>query len=88
MPGSCTMPNGSRRHAPESVFIRCQNPLRLDDINEPEPDIAILRPRADFYMTAHPGSADAGVSPTERRHVFPRHECRAARAALVRRSGR
>jgi len=46
------------RRAGESVFVRCQNPLRLDDISEPEPDIAILRPRADFYMTAHPGAAD------------------------------
>jgi len=36
----------------------CQNPLRLDDISEPEPDIAILRTRADCYMTAHPGAAD------------------------------
>jgi Uma2 family endonuclease len=46
------------RHAGESVFIRCQNPLRLGDISEPAPDIAILRPRADFYTTAHPGPAD------------------------------
>ena len=46
------------RRTGESVFVRCQNPLRLDDISEPEPDIAILRPRADFYMTAHPGAAD------------------------------
>lgn len=46
------------RRAGESVFIRCQNPLRLDDVNEPEPDIAILRPRADFYMTGHPGPSD------------------------------
>ena len=40
------------------MFVRCQNPLRLDDMSEPEPDIAILRPRADFYTTAHPGPAD------------------------------
>jgi Uma2 family endonuclease len=46
------------RRAGESVFIRCQNPLRLDDVSEPEPDIAILRPRADCYTTAHPGPAD------------------------------
>ena len=46
------------RRTGESVFVRCQNPLRLDNISEPEPDIAILRPRADFYMTAHPGAAD------------------------------
>jgi Uma2 family endonuclease len=46
------------RHACQAVVIRCQNPLRLDDISEPEPDIAILRPRADLYTTAHPGPAD------------------------------
>ena len=47
------------RSAQASAFIRCQNPLRLDDISEPEPDIAILKPRADFYTTGHPGPADA-----------------------------
>lgn len=41
-----------------AAVVWCQNPLRLDDISEPEPDLAILRPRADFYMTAHPGPAD------------------------------
>jgi Uma2 family endonuclease len=40
------------------VFVRCQNPLRLDDMSEPEPDVAILRPRTDFYASAHPGPAD------------------------------
>jgi Uma2 family endonuclease len=47
----------SQRLGPMGV-VWCQNPLRLDDISEPEPDIAILRPRADCYMTAHPGAAD------------------------------
>lgn len=42
----------------DKAVVWCQNPLRLDDISEPEPDIAILRPRADFYTTAHPGPAD------------------------------
>ena len=41
-----------------AAIMWCQNPLRLDDINEPEPDIAILRPRTDFYTTGHPGPAD------------------------------
>jgi Uma2 family endonuclease len=41
-----------------SAVVWCQNPLRLDDLSEPEPDIAILRPRADFYTTSHPGPAD------------------------------
>jgi len=40
------------------VFVRCQNALRLDDMSEPEPDISILRPRADFHTSAHPGPAD------------------------------
>ncbi len=46
------------RHAGKSAFIRCQNPLRLDDISELEPDIVIVRPRADFYTTSHPGPAE------------------------------
>jgi Uma2 family endonuclease len=46
------------RWAGESLFVRCQNPLRLDDLSEPEPDLTILRPRADCYTTAHPGPAD------------------------------
>ena len=46
------------RCAVETVFIRCQNPLRLDDVSEPEPDISFLRPRADLYTTRHPGPAD------------------------------
>lgn len=46
------------RRAGESLFVRCQNPLRLDDLSEPEPDLAILRPRADCYTTAHPEAAD------------------------------
>jgi Uma2 family endonuclease len=41
-----------------AAVVWCQNPLRLDDLSEPEPDIAILQPRADFYTTAHPGPAD------------------------------
>lgn len=46
------------RHADESVVVRCQNPLRLDDVNEPEPDVAVLRSRHDWYTTVHPGPAD------------------------------
>ena len=42
----------------ETIIVRCQNPIRLDDLSEPEPDIALLRPRADGYMTAHPRADD------------------------------
>jgi Uma2 family endonuclease len=41
-----------------AAVVWCQNPLRLDDISEPEPDIAIVRPRADLYTTSHPGPAE------------------------------
>ena len=46
------------RHAGDAVVVRCQNPLRLDDVNQPEPDVAVLGTRPDFYTTAHPGPAD------------------------------
>ena len=41
-----------------AATISIQNPLRLDDYSDPEPDIAILRFREDDYATAHPGPAD------------------------------
>ena len=31
------------------AIVRIQNPIRLDDFTEPEPDITMLRPREDFY---------------------------------------
>ena len=44
-----------------AATISVQNPLRLDDYSDPEPDIAILRFREDDYATAHPGSEDTLV---------------------------
>ncbi len=35
-----------------------QNPIRLGDDSEPQPDIALLRPRDDFYAEAHPTPDD------------------------------
>lgn len=35
-----------------------QNPVHLNDISEPQPDIALLRPREDFYSEGHPQPAD------------------------------
>lgn len=40
------------------AIIRVQGPVRLDDRSEPEPDLALLKPRADFYRDRHPGPAD------------------------------
>lgn len=40
------------------AIVRVQNPLALDETSQPQPDIAVLRPRADFYAAAHPRPAD------------------------------
>ena len=39
-------------------IVSVQNPIRLDDRSEPEPDVAVLRPRADDYRTATPTPRD------------------------------
>ena len=41
-----------------SVIVSVQNPLILDDSSEPQPDLLILRPRADFYRGGHPTPDD------------------------------
>lgn len=40
------------------VTVAPQNPLRLDDSSEPQPDIALLRWRSDGYASRHPGPQD------------------------------
>jgi Uma2 family endonuclease len=42
----------------EAVILRIQDPLRLDDYSEPQPDVAVVKGRADFYRDAHPGPTD------------------------------
>jgi Uma2 family endonuclease len=42
----------------ERAFVAVQNPIRLDEGSEPQPDIAVLRPRADDYRSEHPTPAD------------------------------
>jgi Uma2 family endonuclease len=31
------------------AIVSVQNPIRIDDYSEPEPDIALLKPRVDYY---------------------------------------
>jgi Uma2 family endonuclease len=38
------------------AIIRVQNPICLDDKSEPQPDIALVQPRADFYEESLPNS--------------------------------
>ena len=40
------------------AIVRVQNPTRLNDNSEPQPDIMLLRWRDDFYRGRHPGPAD------------------------------
>jgi Uma2 family endonuclease len=35
-----------------------QDPIRLDDHSEPEPDLMLLKPSADFYQKRHPQPED------------------------------
>jgi Uma2 family endonuclease len=45
----------------ESVIVSVQNPARLSDFSEPQPDIALLKPRKDFYSKSHPTAEDVLV---------------------------
>jgi Uma2 family endonuclease len=40
------------------AIVRVQNPVFLDMHSEPQPDVALLRPRPDFYRSSHPTPAD------------------------------
>lgn len=40
------------------AFINIQNPIRINNYLEPEPDIAILRPATHFYIEQHPQPQD------------------------------
>jgi len=39
-------------------IVRVQLPLRLGEASEPQPDIAVVVPRADYYEQRHPGGPD------------------------------
>jgi Uma2 family endonuclease len=40
------------------VIVSVQNPVHLNDFSEPQPDIAVLRRREDFYSASHPTAQD------------------------------
>ncbi len=46
------------RSVGERAIVQVQGPLRLGDLSEPEPDLALLKPRADYYRDALPVAAD------------------------------
>ena len=42
----------------DAAIVSVQDPIHLAEHSEPEPDIALLRPRADFYAQGHPAPTD------------------------------
>jgi Uma2 family endonuclease len=42
----------------DQAIVRVQMPIRLGIRSEPEPDLSLLRPLADFYANQHPDAAD------------------------------
>jgi len=41
-----------------AAIVRVQSSIQLSDTSEPQPDLALLKPRADFYAQALPLPAD------------------------------
>jgi Uma2 family endonuclease len=40
------------------ALVSSQNPVSLPPYDEPQPDVALLTPRSDFYASGLPGAAD------------------------------
>lgn len=46
------------RRVGDAAIVQVQSPVRVDPYSEPEPDLALLQPRADYYATAPATPAD------------------------------
>lgn len=46
------------RQAGDHAIVWVQNPVQINDYSEPLPDVALLKPRDDFYAQANPQPAD------------------------------
>lgn len=46
------------REAAPAAMVSVQNPLVLSERSAPQPDVVLLRPRADRYYNSHPTAAD------------------------------
>ncbi len=46
------------RRVGDAALVSVQNPVRLPPGSEPQPDIALLRPKADFYRSGPPSPED------------------------------
>ena len=41
-----------------AAIVDSQNPIMLDERSEPQPDLVLLRPRSDYYLSGHPRAED------------------------------
>jgi len=41
-----------------TATVSVKDPIRLNDFSEPQPDLAVLKRRADFYSSGHPTPED------------------------------
>ena len=46
------------RTVDDRAVVLIQNPVRLNRYSEPQPDLALLKPRDDFYRAHHPRAED------------------------------
>lgn len=46
------------RRLPDRAIVSVQNPIGLGELSEPHPDLALLRPRDDFYAQDLPSPGD------------------------------
>ena len=42
----------------DKFIVGVQDPIHIDEHNDPEPDISLLKPRDDFYESEHPTPRD------------------------------
>ena len=42
----------------QQAIVSIQDPVQIGDLSEPQPDLALLKYRADFYAGKHPKAAD------------------------------
>lgn len=47
-----------QRQVRDAAIVRVQSPVRLGQHSEPQPDVSLLQPRADFYAGGHPEPED------------------------------
>jgi Uma2 family endonuclease len=70
----------------DRAIVSPQNPVRLSDWSEPEPDFVVFKPRSDFYAAAAPTPADVlflvEISDTTLRHDCNRKLPRYAAAGI------